>query len=54
MSTAVTEWNLQHIHPRGSWWQYINDQAVGERTIIGLSVMAVISTLLTVWAVLAA
>jgi hypothetical protein len=54
MSVATTEWNLQHTHPHGSWWQYCNDQVIGERTVIGLSVMAVVSVLLTVWAVYAA
>jgi hypothetical protein len=54
MSTAVTEWNLQHIHPHGSWWQYVNDRPFGVRTQIALGVMALISTALTIWAVLVA
>jgi hypothetical protein len=54
MSTAITEWNLQHTHPQGSWWQYRNDQQFGVRTILALSAMSVISVALTVWAVLAA
>jgi hypothetical protein len=54
MSTAITEWNLQHTHPRGSWWQYRNDRRVAELSLIGLGIMAVIGAALTVWSVLAA
>ena len=54
MSTAVTEWNLQHTHPKGSWWQYQNDRRFGELTLLGLGIMAVISAALVVWAVLVA
>jgi hypothetical protein len=54
MSTATTEWNLQHIHPHGSWWQYVNDRQFGLRTQLALGVMALLSTALTIWAVLVA
>ena len=54
MSVETTEWNIQHIHPKGTWWQYINDRRFGELTIAGSAVMAVISTVLVVWAVLTA
>jgi hypothetical protein len=54
MSTAITEWNLQHIHPHGSWWQYVNDRPFGLRTQLALGVMALISAALTIWAVLVA
>jgi hypothetical protein len=54
MSVAITEWNLQHTHPRGSWWQYRNDRLFAELSLIGFGIMAVISAALAVWAVLAA
>jgi hypothetical protein len=54
MSIETTQWNLQHTHPQGSWWQYINDRRFGERTVIGLAIMAVVSVAIVVWAVLAA
>jgi hypothetical protein len=54
MSVETTEWNLQHTHPQGSWWQYVNDQQFGERTVVGLAIMALVSAVLVTWAVLVA
>ena len=54
MSVETTNWNLQHTHPQGSWWQYVNDQQFGERTILGLAIMALVSVVLVTWAVLVA
>jgi hypothetical protein len=54
MSVAITEWNLNHTHPHGSWWQYRNDRRFGEWTVVGLAVMAVVSAALAVWAVMVA
>jgi len=51
MSTSITEWNVHHIHPRGTWWQYVNDQRFGEGTLLGLAFMAVLSVGLIAWAV---
>ena len=54
MSIATTDWNLHHIHPKGTWWQYRNDRRFGELTLLGLGIMAIASAALAVWAVLAA
>jgi hypothetical protein len=54
MSIETTQWNLQHTHPQGSWWQYVNDRRFGELTVIGLAVMAVVAAALATWAVLVA
>jgi hypothetical protein len=54
MSVAITEWNLQHTHPHGSWWQYQNDRRFGQLTLLGLGLMALVSAALVVWAVLVA
>jgi len=54
MSVAATEWNLQHTHPHGSWWQYRNDRRFAELTQIGIGIMAIISAALIIWAVLVA
>jgi hypothetical protein len=54
MSVATTEWNLRHTHPKGSWWQYSNDQRFGELTLLGLAIMALVSVVLCTWAVLVA
>lgn len=54
LATAGTQWTPRHAHPRGSWWQYVNDRQMGARVILGLGVMAVIGALLIVWVALAA
>jgi len=54
MSIETTQWNVHHIHPQGSWWQYVNDRRFGALTVLGLGIMALVSALLAVWAVLVA
>lgn len=54
MSVATTEWNLQHVHPKGSWWQYQNDRRFAARTQLALGIMALVSVVLIIWAVLEA
>jgi hypothetical protein len=54
MSVAITEWNLQHVHPKGSWWQYRNDRRFARLTQLGIGFMALVSVILAIWAVLEA
>jgi hypothetical protein len=54
MSIETTQWDLHHTHPLGSWWQYSNDRRFGERTVIGLGIMAILCAALAAWAVLVA
>jgi hypothetical protein len=54
MSTSATFWNLSHVHPQGSWWQYVNDRTQAKLMIAGAGIMALVGAILTVWAVLVA
>ena len=54
MSVAATEWNPNHTHPQGSWWQYDNDRRYARLTLLGLAAMSVASVVLVLWAVFAA
>ena len=54
MSDATMDWNPNHTHPQGSWWQYRNDERIGPLMIVALGAMAVIIVALITWAVMTA